>query len=101
MAEIGWLGLVVLEGVSEVLVALVKVIPEQKSELRCRLGVTASMGCQAAEPVDWANVGREVKVTGSLAWRNTFTDSDTIASFGTVRLWNKCFQACWRLLVSR
>lgn len=51
MAEIGWLGLVVIEGVSEVVVALVKVTREKKSELRCRLGVTASMGCQAAEPL--------------------------------------------------
>ena len=37
------------------------------------------MACQAAEPVDWANIGREVKVSASFALRNNFTHDGAIA----------------------
>ena len=43
--------------------------------------MTANIDCQAAEPVDWADVGREVKVGASLALHNTFTYDDTAAPF--------------------
>lgn len=41
--------------------------------------MTANIECQAAEPVDWADVGREVKVGASLALCNAFTYDDTTA----------------------
>lgn len=43
--------------------------------------MTANIDCQAAEPVDWADVVREVKVGASLGLRNTFTYDDTAAPF--------------------
>ena len=43
--------------------------------------MTANKDCQAAEPVDWADVSREVKVGASLALRKTFTYDDTAAPF--------------------
>lgn len=49
------------------------------SKLRCRQGVTANIDCQAAEPVDWADVGREVKVGAFLALRDIFTHDGTAA----------------------
>jgi hypothetical protein len=60
----------------------------EKSKFGRRLGKTARKGCQAADLVDRVNVGREVKVIGSLALRNASTLSSTIASFGTAKLLN-------------
>jgi hypothetical protein len=43
--------------------------------------VTANIDCQAAEPVDWADVGREVKVGAFLALRDIITHDGTAAPF--------------------
>lgn len=52
--------------------------------------MTANIDCQAAGPVDWADVGREVKVGASLALRTTFMYDDTAAPFDMSVKVNEC-----------